>query len=161
MAAADRSDALARKPSFDSTEQEAFLHLWRTYDRLKALEDEVFAPYQLSAQQYNLLRLLGEVRPQAVPTLELQQRLVSRAPDITRMIDKLVARGLVGRHRREDDRRVVEIRLTEAGAKLLDELSGPVQEMHQRQLGHLGEARLQQFIRLLKQARKPHEAADE
>ncbi len=137
------------------------MHLWRTYDRLKALEDEVFAPHQLSAQQYNLLRLLFEAQPEAVPTLELQQRLVSRAPDITRMIDKLVDRGLVARRRRDGDRRVVEISLTAAGVQLLEELADPVRDMHQRQLGHLGEARLQRLIGLLKQARQPHEAPGE
>ena len=65
---------------FDSPEQEAFLNLWRTYDRLRALEDDLFAGYDLTPQQYNVLRLLRAEYPGTVPTLTLADRLVSRAP---------------------------------------------------------------------------------
>ncbi|HMP01775.1 MAG TPA: MarR family transcriptional regulator, partial [Gemmatales bacterium] len=85
------------------------------YDRLRALEDEVFAAWELTAQQYNLLRLLRAEQPRAVPTLTLAARLVSRAPDITRMLDKLAARGLVERQRTESDRRAVLVTITAAG----------------------------------------------
>ncbi len=145
------------KPGFDSLEQQAFLHLWRTYDRLKALEDEVFGQHQITAQQYNLLRLLEDAHPQPLPTLELQDRLISRAPDTTRMIDRLLDRGLVRRQRRDSDRRVVEVALTEAGHKLLRSLAIPVRTMHERQLGHLGGRKLEELILLLKEARLPHE----
>src|SRR5437763_5938689 len=84
---------------FDSPQQEAYLALWRTYDRLRALEDELFARFDLSAQQYNLLRLLRAARPFLQPTLSLADRLVSRAPDITRMLDKLEERKLLTRTR--------------------------------------------------------------
>src|SRR4051812_2383249 len=77
------------QPRFDSLYQEVYLGLWRTYDRLRALEDELFAGYELTAQQYNVLRLLKAARPDGVPTLTLADRLVSRAPDVTRMIDRL------------------------------------------------------------------------
>ena len=84
---------------FDSPEQEAYLSLWRTYDRLRAIEDEFFSSWELTAQQYNLLRLLQVALPEAVPTLKLVSRLISRAPDVTRMLDKLEARSLIERIR--------------------------------------------------------------
>ena len=62
---------------FDSPEQEAYLALWRTYDRLRALEDELFAGFDLTAQQYNLLRLLRAAH-EPIPTLAVAERLVSR-----------------------------------------------------------------------------------
>src|SRR5215213_9961111 len=102
-------------PRFDSLHQEVYLGLWRTYDRLRALEDELFAGYELTAQQYNVLRLLKAARPDSVPTLTLADRLVSRAPDITRMIDRLEDRGLVTREKHPGDRRVVRVRITDAG----------------------------------------------
>src|SRR5690606_18237415 len=80
---------------FDSPEQEAYLNLWRTYDRLRALEDELFARFELTAQQYNALRLLQARHPEPMPTLAVAGRLVSRAPDITRLLDRLEQRGLV------------------------------------------------------------------
>src|SRR5437762_8321433 len=94
---------------FDSLEQEAFLNLWRTYDRLRAFEDELFARYDLTPQQYNALRLLSSSHPEPIRTLDLAARLVSRAPDITRLLDKLEERGLVERNRPTDNRRIVRI----------------------------------------------------
>jgi DNA-binding MarR family transcriptional regulator len=142
---------------FDSPEQEAFLSLWRTYDRLRALEEELFGRYGLTPQQYNALRLLRGEHPHKVRTLDLASRLVSRAPDITRLLDKLEQRGLVERDRPTDNRRVVRIGITEAGLALLKELSEPVRECHARQLGHLSRKDLQGLTALLRAARLPHE----
>jgi DNA-binding MarR family transcriptional regulator len=142
---------------FDSLEQEAFLNLWRTYDRLRAFEDELFGRYDLTPQQYNALRLLRGSHPAKVPTLALAARLVSRAPDITRLLDKLEERGLIDRRRPGDNRRVVHVGITPAGLALLTELDGEVRACHSRQLGHLGRPELEALIRLLRTARLPHE----
>jgi DNA-binding MarR family transcriptional regulator len=142
---------------FDSLAQEVYLGLWRTYDRLRALEDELFARVELTAQQYNVLRLLRAARPEPVPTLALADRLISRAPDITRMIDRLEERGLVARDRGAEDRRVVRVRITDAGLKLVADIAGPLADCHERQLGHLSDADLKRLSALLREARLPHE----
>lgn len=142
---------------FDSLEQEAFLSLWRTYDRLRALEDEFFRPYDLTPQQYNVLRLLKAQHPALLPTLDVANRLVSRAPDITRMLDKLALRGLVSRVRSESDRRTVLVGITPAGVQLLAEMHEPLRQCHEQQLGHLPPETLRQLIELLRQVRGPHE----
>jgi DNA-binding MarR family transcriptional regulator len=144
-------------PRFDSVEQEVFLNLWRTYDRLRALEDGLFGGFDLTPQQYNVLRLLRADHPRAVQTLTLAERLVSRAPDITRMLDRLEQRGLVCRERPPDNRRVVRVKITAAGLALLEQIAAPLRDCHQRQLGHLGQADLKQLARLLRAARLPHE----
>ena len=151
--------AAAATRRFDSLEQEVFLNLWRTYDRLRLLEDELFARFDLTPQQYNLLRLLKAVHPGALPTLALADRLVSRAPDITRMLDKLEERGLVARQRLEDNRRVVEVGITRAGLALLQAIAGPLRACHMRQLGHLPAQDLKRLAALLRAARRPHEDA--
>lgn len=151
---ATRRRAAAR---FDSPEQEAFLNLWRTYDRLRALEDELFAGFDLTAQQYNALRLLRAAYPDPLPTLAVADRLVSRAPDITRLLDKLEQRGLVRRERPPHDRRTVLIGVTAAGLALLDRIAGPLRACHERQLGHLSAADLKTLTTLLQAARAPHE----
>lgn len=155
---ADPGRPVARR--FDSPEQEAYLNLWRTYDRLRALEDALFDRYDLTAQQYNALRLLRAARPGRIPTLALGGRLVSRAPDITRLVDRLEARGLVQRVRPAANRRLVEIGITEAGLALLTELDPQVRDCNVRQLGHLGRAELRTLNGLLRQARAPHEPDD-
>jgi DNA-binding MarR family transcriptional regulator len=146
-----------RSRHFDSLEQEAFLNLWRTHDRLRVEEDRLFGRHDLTPQQYNALRILRAERPRSLQTLVLAQRLVSRAPDITRLLDKLVRRGLAERERLEDNRRVVRVRITEAGVALLDELAGRVRECHARQLGHLTRDQLERLVELLREARRPHE----
>src|SRR5262245_25474179 len=117
---------------FDSLEQEVFLNLWRTYDRLRALEDALFGQFDLTPQQYNALRLLRASHPKPVQTLSLADRLVSRAPDITRMLDKLDTRGLITRRRPPDDRRVVLVLITAGGLALLDEIAEPLRDCHRR-----------------------------
>ncbi|HVX13915.1 MAG TPA: MarR family transcriptional regulator [Pirellulales bacterium] len=156
-AAEDRA-AEDRAVPFDSPEQEAYLNLWRTYDRLKALEESLFADYGLTAQQYNALRLLRAQRPDSLPTLAIGARLISRAPDITRLVNKLAERGLVERKRDLANRRIVNVTITRAGLDLLDTIAAPLAECHQRQLGHLTAEQLRRLIELLKLARQPHEA---
>lgn len=142
---------------FDSPEQEAYLALWRTYDRLREIEEEFFERWELTAQQYNVLRLLRAAHPEPVPTLSLVARLVSRAPDITRMLDKLETRRLISRTRSTTDRRAVLVGITDGGLKLLDDVAGPLRECHERQLGHLSATELDTLLALLGRARAPHE----
>jgi DNA-binding MarR family transcriptional regulator len=149
--------APVRQRRFDSLEQEAYLGLWRTYDRLRALEDQLFEAHQLTAQQYNALRLLRAEHPGSLPTLVLAARLISRAPDITRLVDRLAARGLVERVRPTDNRRTVRVGITAAGLALLRELGPAVRACHARQLGHLSGRQLGALIDLLGAVRTPHE----
>jgi DNA-binding MarR family transcriptional regulator len=142
---------------FDSPEQEVFLSLWRTYDRLRILEEELFGRHDLTPQQYNALRLLASEHPSPIRTLDLAGRLVSRAPDITRLLDKLEQRGLIDRDRPADNRRVIRIGITEAGLALLRELREPLRQCHARQLGHLSSKELKELSALLRAARQPHE----
>ena len=149
--------AVKTSKRFDSPQQEVYLNLWRTYDRLRAFEDELFARHGLTAQQYNALRLLRGATPARLPTLALAARLVSRAPDITRLVDKLVQRGLVDRERPADNRRVVNVGITSGGIELLDQLAFEVRACHERQLGHLSPEEMTVLVDLLKKARQPHE----
>ena len=149
-----------RTPRFDSLQQEAYLRIWRLYDRLKLLEEELFSGHDLSSQQYNTLRLLKAALPGSMGTLELASRLVSRAPDITRLVNKLENRGLVERQRDPGDKRAVRVRLTAAGSRLLADLAAPLAGVHQRQLGHMAPADLESLIRLIRAAGDPHEAED-
>jgi len=156
-AASSKAAAGRRTKKFDSLEQEAYLQLWRAYDRLKELEDRAFQQYDLTAQQYNALRILRSVRPGTMPTSAVGAKLVSRAPDMTRLLDKLEERSLIRRERRPENRRVVEVGITDEGATLLDLLAGEVARCHEAQLGHLSQKSLRELIALLKEARGPHE----
>jgi DNA-binding MarR family transcriptional regulator len=149
--------ASPRQRRFDSPQQEVYLSLWRTYDRLRMHEDRLFSDHNLTAQQYNALRLLRAEHPGTLPTLTLAARLVSHAPDITRLLDRLAERGLVVRERMADNRRVVRVGITDAGLALLKQLDVPVRQCHQVQLGHLSSAQLKALVELLRACRRPHE----
>jgi len=150
------ADSVAIKRKFDSLQQEAYLSLWRTYDRLRALEDKLFQSHGLTAQQYNVLRILSASN-ESMPTLTIASKLVSRAPDITRMLDKLETAGWIDRVRSPDDRRSVLIEITDAGRKKLREMEEPLAELHEEQLGHVAAKDLRMFCDLLAKIRSPHE----
>lgn len=144
---------------FDSPAQEAYLALWRAYDGLKAVEDAFFAEWALTAQQYNLLRLLQAAHPEPVPSTRLADRLVSRSPDVTRMLDRLEAGGFVTRTRSAADRRAVLVGLTPAGGDRLAAMADPLRACHERQLGHLAGDELAALTALVRKAGRPHEPA--
>ncbi len=147
----------ASQRGFDSLAQEAYLNLWRTYDRLRMQEDALFAEHDLTAQQYNALRLLRARHPEPMPTLNLAERLISRAPDITRLLDRLEQRGLIVRERPPENRRLVRVGISARGLALLNKLDQPVRRCHEEQLGHLPVGQLEQLIELLHACRRPHE----
>ena len=144
---------IAKTGAFESPELEAFLNLLRTADVLQAQVNEMLKPMGISATQYNVLRILRGAGC-GLACREIGQRMIHRDPDITRLLDRLEERNLLSRQRDQQDRRVIHTRITETGLELLNSLDEPMQALHRRQLGHLGERKLNQFIDLLEKARE-------
>ena len=139
---------------FASKEEEVFLNLQRTAEALRWSVAETLKPYELTGSQYNVLRILRGAGAEGVKCSEISERLVTKDSDITRLLDRLIARNLVTRERDERDRRVIITRITEEGLKLLAELDEPVLKANRKQLGHLGDDLLEQLNALLVLARK-------
>jgi len=133
-------------------EEAAFLNLVRTCDLLSRGPARLLKSEDLSLTQYNVLRILRG-SPRGLPCGEIANRMITRDPDITRLLDRLEKRELISRSRETKDRRVVVARITPQGLKLLSHLDEPVREMHRNQLGHLGSARVKQLQDLLLAAR--------
>ena len=133
-------------------EEMAFLDLLRTTDMLSRGLVEIFKAEDLSSTQYNVLRILRGA-PEGLPCGEIASRMITRDPDITRLLDRMEKRGLISRCRETKDRRMVMARITPEGLKLLGRLDEPVEEGHRRQLGHLGRDRLRALTELLHAAR--------
>ena len=106
----------------------------------------------LSSNQYNVLRILRG-SPDGLPCGEIGNRMITRDPDITRLLDRLEKRGLISRCRETKDRRMVMARIMPDGLKLLARMDEPVRDAHRAQLGHLGKERLQTMMQLLQSAR--------
>jgi DNA-binding MarR family transcriptional regulator len=134
-------------------EETAFLEMLRTTDQLSRGLVPLLKAEELSPTQYNVLRILRGA-PEGLPCGEIGQRMITRDPDITRLLDRLEKRGLIARWRDSKDRRMVLARITPEGLKMLDRLDGPMQEGHRKQLGHLGRERLKALCELLRVARR-------
>lgn len=111
-----------------STRQRTVMDLIRTVDDLRRYFTALYEPHGITPQQYNVLRILRGAHPEALPTMEIAQRMVEKTPGITRLLDRLETKGLVQRERPSDDRRRVLISITVAGLELLDRLDVPVRE---------------------------------
>jgi DNA-binding MarR family transcriptional regulator len=152
MASKLRAEIRQERP-FRSTEQEAFLNIQRTADVLLSRMDKVLSAQNVSPTQYNVLRILRGAGESGLPCGAVAERMITRDPDITRLMDRLEKQGLITRTRDTRDRRVVLARITEKAGKLVEALDEPVERELKRQLGHLGNQRLRQLIDLLELVR--------
>jgi len=148
------ADEIGKREPFTSAAQEAYLNLLRTHEHLAARVAQFFKAHGVTPAQYNVLRILRG-HGARMRTCAIAADMVTREPDITRLIDRLVDAQWVARTRCCHDRRVVWVELAEAGRRLLDALDGPVLALHEEQLAHLGERKLRTLSRLLFEARNP------
>ena len=155
MARSPLQRELRKKKPFDLPEEEAGLNLWRTAELVRLPFDRLFADHGISDPQYNVLRILRGQGGKGLPCTEIAAQMVSRMPDMTRLVDRLENAGLARRCRTEEDRRVVLICLTPAGLDLVARLDQPVRDLHEQTLGHLTRAELVELSRLLVKARTP------
>ncbi|MGB8439359.1 MAG: MarR family transcriptional regulator [Candidatus Acidiferrales bacterium] len=150
MKSATHSEPKRRPVS--SLEEATYLELLRTTDLLSRGLDHILKAADLSPTLYNVLRILRGA-PEGLPCGAIANRMITRDPDVTRLLDRLEKRNLISRSREIKDRRTVMARITPAGLKLLTHLDKPVQSGHRRQLGHLGPRQLKALTALLQLAR--------
>ena len=148
----DTGSALAReiqqRRPFPSARREAALGLLKTVDVLRLHLSRTLQPFGVTDQQYNVLRILRGAGKDGLPTLEIAERMIERAPGITRLIDRLEKKGLVSRKRCTKDRRQVFCILAPAGSRLLARMDEPVAKSDEG-LGALSDADIKTLIRLL------------
>lgn len=134
-------------------EEEVFLNLLKAAEALTRAAEGVLKAADVLPTQYNVLRILRG-SPDGLPCSEIAKRMISRDPDMTRLLDRMEERGLISRERATDDRRVVVTTITGNGKEVLARLDAPVKEVHQRLLGHLGSKRLVALGELLRAVRE-------
>lgn len=139
------TEELKQARPFERIEEAALVTLLRTAEVARHALEAALRPWAISPEQYNVLRILRGAKQTGHPTLEIAQRMISRCPNITRMLDKLIEKGLARRHREDGDQRVVLIRITEKGLALLDHCVNAVRGM-QEKLGCLGKRELESLI---------------
>lgn len=139
---------------FPSLAAEATVGLLRTADVLWREAARRLAPHGVTPQQYNVLRILRGAGEAGLPTLEIGARLIERTPGVTRLVDRLVEKGLVRRQSGAADRRQVVCFATPAALDLLTLLDGEVRRLDEDHLAFLGERRLEALVDTLDEIRE-------
>lgn len=153
---------IAKLNPFESLDEELFLNIERTRDYLAGPVQKLLKEHGLTESTYNVLRILrgawrlneqvGAYR-QCLPCLEVARRMIFKVPDITRLINRLEEQSWVERLEHPEDRRVVLVRITSKGRKVVDSLDKPLQAVHQENLARLKSQDKQRLIRLLEKIR--------
>ena len=144
-----------RRP-FPSVAQEGVVSVMRTADLLRRRMAALVEPFGITVQQFNVLRILRGGGPDGLPTLEVGARMVEETPGITRLMDRLEAKGLVRRERCPKDRRQHLCRITREGLELLAGLDGKVVRESDDALKGLTRDQQSSLVRLLDQVRAAH-----
>jgi MarR family transcriptional regulator, organic hydroperoxide resistance regulator len=123
-------------------EERLFLALLKTADTLGQEAERLTKSIGLTGTQYNVLRILRGAGPDGLPCRGIGERMISRDPDMTRLLDRMEKGGLITRARQKDDRRVVKTQITEEGLGLLQKLDQPMRELHKKQFQHMSAAQM-------------------
>ncbi len=143
-----QSELKQTKP-FSSREEELVLNIIRTADQLQRGFSHLFNDMNLTITKYNALRILRGAGEVGLACGEIGERMVTRDPDITRLMDRLEKQGLISRSRDKADRRVVTARIAPPGLDILKKLDAPIAQMHRSQLGHLDPKQQESIIHLM------------
>jgi DNA-binding MarR family transcriptional regulator len=148
------ADIKQRKP-FESPEHEAYLNLVRTATALMRREAELLKAHDLTPAQFNVLRILRGAAGEGLICREISDRMLAYDPDVTKLLDRLEARGLARRERQAADRRAITARITPAGLRVLQTVDTPMLDLVVGLLGHLGRrGKLRMLSSLLEAARE-------
>jgi DNA-binding MarR family transcriptional regulator len=142
-------------------EDRLFVAIVKAADSLSQEAEQLIKTAGLTGAQYNVLRILRGAEPDGLLCRGIGERMISRDPDITRLLDRMESHKLITRERQNEDRRVIKTRITTEGLKLLKKLDRPVHELHKGQFRHMSQAHVKQLTELLIEVekREPDEAA--
>ena len=150
-------EELRQSKPFASPVVEVYLNVLRTNDHLSGDFARFLKKSGVSQPQYNVLRILRGAGRNGLPSLAVAERMVARVPDITRLLDRMAAKGWVTRTRSKTDGRVVIARITPKATRLVQRLDEPVLDFQKRLLGHMSRKELDTLNTLLVKARSQAE----
>lgn len=144
-----------RQSKFESVQQEALLNLLVAAGHVKGWLERRYAEHQITSGQYNVLRILKGAAPSGYCRNDIISRMLEPAPDVTRLIDRLVQAGLVRREQSQEDKRLSMTFITETGLQVLDDLRPEVDQASQLIQGVLTDAECQVFSELCEKIYAP------
>lgn len=153
------ASAIRQRRPFGGVEHQVYLAIQRAAADLAQEAAALLRPHGVSLAQYNILRILRGAGDDGLACGEIADRLVTRDPDMTRLLDRMQRQGLVTRERASHDRRVVTTRITAEGKHLLAQLDEPVAALHREQFAHMDPTHLRELAALLDDVVAPAHAA--
>lgn len=156
----DMQSEIKQGKPFVHPEEELFLSLIRTADILGRNTSDLLKEQGLSTAQYNVLRILRGAGPKGLSCGEINARMITRDPDVTRLLDRLEFRKLISRARDPGDRRIVSVCISSEGLTLLEPIDQPMIEIHKKQLGFLSPEEIREVLNQLARIRENMEAAE-
>jgi MarR family transcriptional regulator, organic hydroperoxide resistance regulator len=147
------AEEIKQSKPFSSLQQEVYLALQRTADVLQSRVAAVLKPFGISTTQYNVLRILRGAGPEGHRCNAIAERMITREPDITRLLNRMTKAGLITQTRDTEDRRAVVTRITPQALKLLNEIDKPLSGLGSMLLTNMGEKKLKTLLALLDEAR--------
>jgi DNA-binding MarR family transcriptional regulator len=142
-----------KQSNFKSPYSKAIVNIIYTNNWLQSLQVEIFKPFDLTLQQYNVLRILRGQYPKPITVIAIIERMLDKMSNASRLVDKLLAKDLVVRRLCPNDRRAVDVIITEKGMKILAEIDG-LQEKWENKLHGLNEDEALQLSDLLDKMRQ-------
>jgi DNA-binding MarR family transcriptional regulator len=142
---------------FGSIEEESVLNILRTAEVLQGALADFLKEFELSPVQYNVLRILRGAGEAGATCSQIGERLLTRDPDITRLLDRMETRGLIRRERSSLDRRAIITRISDAGLSLAAAIDQPIRKMNQAKLGAFGREKLAELTAVLERIREAFE----
>ena len=139
----------AGSPGATPLEDQIFVALLKAADSLSSEAGQLMKANGLTSSQYNVLRILRGAGADGLPCNTIAERMISRDPDMTRLLDRMEKRELITRERQKEDRRVVKARIADEGLKLLKKMDAPIRQLHKSQFAHMTSARLKTLMDLL------------
>jgi len=137
-----------KQPKFGSARHKALINIMYTYSWVTGVQKEVFIKYDITPQQYNVLRILRGRYPNSICAGDIKEVMIDRSPDLTRLCDRLVKKELIERQVNEYNRRQALIKITIAGLELVKEIDPALKNMSKK-FGNLTEEESEMLSELL------------
>ena len=139
---------------FDSEQEKLMINVIYSANLLNLITSRLFKPYDLSPQQYNVLRILRGQKGESIALMDIENRMLDKSSNVSRLVDKLIFKDLVNRSVSSKDRRRIEIVITSRGLSVLNEIDVILADMNSKIKVIISDGNAKQTNRILDQLRE-------
>ena len=139
---------------FDSEQEKLMINVIYSANLLNLITSRLFKPYDLSPQQYNVLRILRGQKGKSIALMDIEHRMLDKSSNVSRLVDKLISKDLVNRSVSSKDRRRIEIIITSRGKSVLKEIDVILANMNSKIKAIISDDNAKQTNRILDQLRE-------